>query len=282
VLQCDPRGRSSRAGALLLSGCLLVFTGRISDAADFDHTYAGYGSLLTTYVVGDRIDYARLTANRSALDGVVTAFAAVTRDEEAGWSRPRRMAYWINAYNLFTLRAIVDHYPIRGRWLSLYPKNSIRQIDGVWTDLQWNAAGRRITLDAIEHSLLRPEFQDPRVHFALTCASLGCPPLTGEPYTGDELDAHLDRAAVRYLASPRGLVVAGTTLQLSSIFKWYGNDFDARFSALGPAGRTVTDRALLAVAATYGPPAARTLARQASTRIAYLAYDWTLNDTTTQ
>lgn len=277
--QADRLRRGPPAGALLLSGCLLALAGSTSAAAaDVDHTYAAYASVLAAHVSGERVDYRSLTAGRAALDAVVASFAAVTREEEARWARPQRMAFWINAYNVFTLRAIVDHYPIRGRWLSLYPKNSIRQIDGVWTGRRWNAAGRQITLDDIEHRLLRPEFQDPRVHFALNCASVGCPVLAEAPYRGDDLDEHLDRAAVRYLASPHGLVVTNTILRLSSIFKWYGRDFDARFSALGPAGRSGSDRALLGVVATYGPPAARTLAQQAGTRIGFLAYDWTLND----
>jgi hypothetical protein len=247
--------------------------------ATFDHTYAEYGAVLAGHVVGDRVDYQRLKANRASLDRVVAAFGAATDADVSAWSRPQRMAYWINAYNLFTLRAIVDHYPIQGRWLSLYPRNSIRQIDGVWTGLRWQAGGRSITLDDMEHKLLRPEFQDPRVHFAVNCASIGCPPLAVEPYRADRLDAQLDAAAVRYLQSPRGLVVANGTLRLSSIFDWFGGDFDARFAASGPTGRSTTDRALLAVVAKYGTPEARAAAQNPNVRLTYLDYDWSLNDT---
>jgi hypothetical protein len=266
---------------LLIAGLLTLLAGpAVADSRGFDHAYTGYGAVLVQHVSGDRVDYAKLKANRAALDRVVDEFGTVTREQEAAWSRPQRMAYWINAYNLFTLRAIVDHYPIQGSWFSFYPKNSIRQIDGVWTGLQWNAGGRRITLDDLEHKLLRPEFQDPRVHFAVNCASLGCPPLATEPYRAPTLEAQLDAAAVRYLKSPRGLVVEGGTLRLSSIFKWFGGDFEARFAAAGPAGRSATDRALLGVVAAYGPAPAQALARNAQTRIAFLDYDWSLNDTT--
>jgi len=257
-----------------------LITSAASAAADpFDHTYREYAALLSAHVAGDRIDYATLEAHRASLDRVVAAFGAVSRAQEATWTRPQRMAYWINAYNLFTLRAIVDHYPIQGSWLSLYPKNSIRQIDGVWTRLTWQAGGRSMTLDDLEHKLLRPEFQDPRVHFAINCASIGCPPLASEPYRPDQLEAQLDAAAVRYLGGPSGLVVENGTLRLSSIFKWFGSDFEARFAANGPAGRAATDRALLAVVARYGPPAAQKVAQNAQARIAYLDYDWSLNDT---
>lgn len=263
----------------LLIAVTLMFAPSASASESFDHSYADFGRLLAANVRGDRVDYAALAANRAALDVVVAAVGAVPRSTEATWSRSQRLAYWINAYNLFTLLAIIDHYPIRGSWLSLYPKNSIRQIDGVWTDLRWQAAGRAITLDAIEHTVLRPEFQDPRVHFAINCASIGCPPLSVEPYRADALEAQLDAAAVRYLASPRGLILEGHTLRLSSIFKWFGSDFTARFAAAGPAGRSAHDRALLAVVATFGPPAARAAAARSDTRLAYLDYDWSLNDT---
>ncbi len=260
----------------------VVLAGSDSGAArmaDFDHSYAAYGALLRTHVEGRRVDYAALVAGRAALDRVVADFGAVTSGDEAAWSRAERLAYWINAYNVFTLRAIVDHYPIRGSWFSFSPGNSIRQIDGVWTKLKWKAGGRQLTLDDIEHGLIRPQFEDPRIHFAVNCASVSCPPLAAEPYRAAQLDAQLDRAAVGYLAGSTGLVVDGTTLRLSSIFKWYGSDFEARFTPRGPAGRNGTDRALLGVVAAYGPERARTLAAQASTRIAFLDYDWSLNDT---
>jgi Protein of unknown function, DUF547 len=270
------------SGGLLLIWCLAGSTGATARAtAGFDHAYEAYGALLATHLDGTRVDYARLVANRAALDRVAATFGVVTQAEEAAWPAPQRMAYWINAYNLFTLKAVVDHYPIRGSWLSFYPKNSIRQIDGVWTRLRWNAGGRQVTLDEIEHRILRPEFKDPRVHFAVNCASIGCPLLAREPFRGELLGAQLDAAAVRYLAGATGLVVSGTTLRLSSIFKWYGSDFEAQFLARGPAGRRGTERALLGMVAAYGPPAAQVLARDPGTRIAWLDYDWTLNDVAT-
>ncbi len=249
-----------------------------SSTASFDHHYARYASVLQRHVRGARVDYAALGANRADLDQVVASFGAVSAADEASWARAERLAFWINAYNVFTLRAIVDHYPIQGSWMSLYPRNSIRQIDGVWTGLKWRAAGREVTLDDIEHRILRPQFQEPRMHLAINCASVGCPPLAAEPYRAASLDQQLDAATTRYLASPRGLVVSGSTLRLSSIFKWFGSDFEARYGPEGPASRTGIDRALLGLVLKHGPANARTIAEAGKTRIAFLDYDWSLND----
>jgi hypothetical protein len=189
------------------------------------------------------------------------------------------MAFWINAYNLLTLRAIVDHYPIRGSRFSLGPRNSIRQIDGVWTTLRWRVAGRDVTLDEIEHGMLRPEFGDARVHMALNCASKGCPPLRSEPYTATDLDRQLDDAARRYLATPAGSRVIDGRLLVSRIFDWYGDDFIKQYAAMHPGAGRETDRAIRGFVQQYGPPAAAAAAKAGST-IRFLDYDWSLNDAT--
>ena len=247
-------------------------------AAAFDHGYPPYAQALRDHVRPPKVDYAALKADRAPLDAAVAAFALPTQAEERGWARDERLAFWINAYNAFTLRAIVDHYPIRGSRFSLAPRSSIRQIDGVWTTLTWQAAGRAVTLDDVEHTILRPQFKEPRVHFAINCASVGCPPLATEPYRAATLDAQLDAAARRYLASPQGLRVEGATLRVSRIMEWYGEDFVARFAPdrMGQADRV--ERAVRGVVERFGPPEAAALAKTASARVRFLDYDWSLND----
>jgi len=244
----------------------------------FDHDYAAYGALLGRVVREPHVDYQQLTASTASLAAVEASLAAVTTADLAGWSRDQRMAFWINAYNLFTLRAIVDHYPIEGSFFSLGPRNSIRQIDGVWSKLKWQAAGRSLTLDDIEHTILRPGFKEPLVHFAVNCASVSCPVLWASPYRADGLERQLEAAARRYLSSAQGLVVSGTTVSVSSIFKWYGDDFVERFEAAAPAQGSPKDRAVLGVIATYGPDSARAAARGDRVRLRFLDYDWSLND----
>ena len=247
-------------------------------SASFDHGYARYGDVLSKVVRGARVDYQALGAMRAELEAVVAEFGAVPEAHLQAWSRERQMAYWINAYNLFTLKAIIDHYPIRGSWLSLYPRDSIRQIDGVWTDLRFHAAGMQVTLDHIEHGILRPTFKDARVHFAVNCASISCPPLAAAPYVAERLDAQLNDAARRYLESHVGLQIDGKTLRVSNIFDWYGDDFIPAFANRIRADRPPKERAILAVVAAYGPPEAKRVAKSGDARVAYLRYDWSLND----
>ncbi len=221
----------------------------------FDHSYTSYAALLTAIVRGPRVDYKTLVSAKQHLEAVARAFGSPPESAERRWTKQERIAFWINAYNVFTLEAIADRYPIGG----------IRQIPGVWTDLRFRVASRDLSLDDIEHRILRPEFKDARVHFAINCASVSCPALREEPYVASRLDAQLDEAARRYLASPLGLQVRGVTLHVSSIFKWYGEDF-------GPAG-------VLGAIGTYGPPAAQQVARSGDGRVRFLRYDWSLNDT---
>ena len=255
-----------------------LFPAAVVVGASFDHGYERYANVIRDHVRMPAVDYSALKKGRAALDAAVYAFAQATDAEERAWTREQRLAFWINAYNAFTLRAIVDHYPIRAPWLTLQPRNSIRQIDGVWTTMRWRAAGREVTLDDIEHQILRRELKEPRVHFAINCASVSCPPLPPEPYRAETLDAQLDEAARRYLASPEGSRVDGDTLRVSSILDWYGQDFVERFAALAPEGGDEKERAVRGVVIRFGPPEAAALARKPSARIRFLSYDWSLND----
>ena len=269
--------RSSWQDALV-AAIVVAFAHVAVGAAAFDHAHTPYAKVIREFVQQPYVDYSALKKGRAALDASIDTFAQPSAAEEQAWPRNERLAFWINAYNAFTLRAIVDHYPIKGSWLSLQPRNSIRQIDGVWTTITWQAAGRRVTLDDIEHKILRAEFKEPRIHFAINCASISCPPLPPEPYLATTLDAQLDAAARRYLSSAQGLKVDGETLRVSSILKWYGEDFVEQFAGSAPAGRDPIERAIRGVIVRYGSPEAAALARNASARIRFLDYNWSLND----
>ncbi len=265
--------------ATVLAGVALTMPAGAGSAA-FDHTYSAFARVLAAHVEGPRVDYASLTAQRASLDAVAASFDGAGAGGEAGWTRDQRMAFWINAYNVFTLRAIVDHYPIQSSLFTLQPRNSIRQIDDVWTARRWRAAGRAVSLDDIEHKILRPEFKDARIHFAVNCASVGCPPLAAEPYRASTLDAQLDAAGRRYLGSPQGLQAGGDTLRVSSIFKWYGEDFIKTYAPIAPAGPDPATRAALGAVMRFGPADAASLAKSGRARVVFLDYDWSLNDVT--
>ncbi len=269
----------SRLPALVAAAVLLACPAPALPAQGaFDHGHVLYGTLLQAHLRQGRVDYRSLKANRAALDALVRAFGDVSDRDVQAWTRPQQVAFWINAYNVFTLQAIVDHYPIAGSRLSLQPRNSIRQIKGVWTTLTWKAGGREVTLDDIEHRILRPVFREPLVHFAINCASVSCPPLAAEPYRAADLQAQLEAAARRFLASPEGLRWRDATLSVSSLFKWYGEDFVEPFAALGPTSGTPVERAILGIVSRFGPEEARSAVARGRVRIRFLPYDWSLND----
>jgi hypothetical protein len=244
----------------------------------FDHAYAAYAEVLSRHVRPPRVDYEALKADRARLDAVVSAFDGPAAQGESAWPREERMAFWINAYKVFTLRVIVDHYPIRSGWITFQPRNSIRQIDGVWTDITWRAAGREVTLDDIEHRILRPVFGDARIHFAINCASISCPPIAAEPYRADALDRQLDAAARGYLESAEGLRAGSGAIRVSSIFDWYGDDFIERYAPLVPGTRPAKERAILGAIVSHGPADAAARAKTGAPRVTFLDYNWSLND----
>jgi len=204
------------------------------------------------------LDYGAVTVeDRAALDGYIHR---LERTEVATLTRDAQFAFWVNAYNALTIRVILDHYPV----------DSIRDIDispGLFSDGPWGAQvavidGTPVTLDDIEHRILRGIWRDPRVHFVVNCASIGCPDLPAEPLEPDTLEATLDAAARAYLAHPRGLQVTDRGLVLSSIFNWFEEDFGE------------TQDQLLGFVARYAPDGAAIEGQ----RIRDYDYDWDLND----
>jgi Protein of unknown function, DUF547 len=168
-----------------------------------------------------RVAYCRVDpADRAALDGYLARLAAVPI---SAYDRGEQMAYWINLYNALTVRLVLEHYPVR----------SIRDIDissGLFSDGPWGKSlieveGEPLSLDDIEHRILRPIWRDPRVHYAVNCASIGCPDLAAEPYRGADLEAQLTRAARAYVNHPRGVAVVNGKLVVSKIYTWFRDDF---------------------------------------------------------
>ncbi|MFN7193460.1 MAG: DUF547 domain-containing protein [Rhodospirillales bacterium] len=227
--------------------------------------HAQWSRLLATYRSEGKDGIARFAygsvsvADRAALQAYLAALQAVA---PRTLSRPQQKAYWINLYNAATVETILTRYPVASI-------RDIRTSPGLFAVGPWGAKILRVenqalSLDDIEHRILRPLWQDPRIHYALNCAALGCPNLDAEAFEADRLDTQLDAAARRFVASPRGVRVGPRGLVLSSIYDWFKEDFGADEAGL---------RAHLLGYATAETRAA--LERGAP--IASYSYDWALN-----
>lgn len=257
-------------------------TSKSADSSSF--SYEPYAAVLAKYV-DDRgmVNYRALKASSSDLDAFAASLSRVRREEFDSWSDSQKIAFWVNAYNALTLEAIVRHYPIESSFVRslVYPKNSVRQIPGVWDKLRFVVMGREMTLDDIEHGTLRAKFDEPRIHVALVCAAKSCPPLRNEPYTAEELDRQLDDQARAFLRSPHGLHISRREgkVYLSSIFKWFGQDFVKTYGTSGGfAGRSDAERAVLNFVSRYVGDADRDFLLRGGYEIEFLDYDWSLNE----
>ncbi len=245
--------------------------------------YDHYAVALKSFV-DDRgvVDYRGLKASRQQLDAFVGALSRINPVEYENWSDAQKVAMWINAYNGLTLQAIINHYPIKSSFISSlrYPRNSIRQISGVWDKLEFVVMGRKRTLDSIEHSTLRQRFNEPRIHMALVCAAMGCPPLRNQPYRADGLDAQLDDQARRFLSDPLKFRIDRDKklVYMSSIFKWFGDDFIKTYGTEDFAGHGAAERAVLNFISKHLTDSDRRYLRTQKYRIKYLSYDWSLNE----
>ncbi|MBC7769389.1 MAG: DUF547 domain-containing protein [Phycisphaerales bacterium] len=232
---------------------------------------ATYDRLLTRYVFAspDGINRVRYTAWAGDADDVnaLNAYvASLERDRPSDMTRDERLAHWINLYNAVTLQIILENYPVRSirdiRSRTLDPRGLI----GPWRTQRVTVEGRRLTLDQIENSILRPEFNEPRIHYAINCASIGCPNLRARAWRAETLDADLTEAARAYVNHPRGVSVdAQGRVRGSNIYQWFAADFGGNAAGV------------LAHVQRYASPELRARLAGATTISGY-AYDWALND----
>lgn len=249
-----------------VSHLLLLFAGgslSAQPAAPPDSAYADYALLLSRYVRGGGVDYAGWKADdppawrrfRDWLENV----------DPGAWPLAERRAFWINAYNARVIAGVLERYPL----------DSVRDVGllggrlrGFFSRREHPVAGAKRSLDEMEEEILLGDpLWDPRIHWSLTCASRGCPPLRPEPYRGDRLDRQLDFQAATYLNGPAGhrLDRESRSIRLSRIFDWYREDFEREAGSVRAyAMRYVTGAALEALRAGW--------------ELGYLDYDWRLND----
>ncbi len=210
--------------------------------------------LVTDHPSGvNRVDYAAVSASdRALLQRYIAAMESVPISSQ---SRDTQFAYWINLYNALTVELVLEHYPI----------DSIRDIRDPWDQVVAEIEGVGVTLNDIEHRIIRPIWMDERIHYVVNCASYGCPNLQREALTADNFESILDAAASEYVNHPRGARFDGRRLTLSSVFQWYQEDF----------GDDASD--VLRHLVRYAEPGLAEQLRAYDGRIRY-EYDWTLNN----
>lgn len=253
--------QQSSASTILL-GSNVTADERIS-VEQIDH--ADWDRLLKRYVDDQGyVDYRAWTsspADQMALDEYLEHLAHATFPADG--AQAETLAYWINAYNAVTIKGILQEYPtssIRNHTAAVYGYN-------IWKDLKLNVDGSAYSLEAIEHEILR-RMGEPRIHFAIVCASIGCPRLLNEAYVPEDLERQLSENSQAFFADPTKFQVDifSGTIQVSPILKWFAADF----------GATVADQ--MKTIAPFVPVSARPLTESGSARVQYLDYDWGLND----
>jgi hypothetical protein len=256
-----------------------VFFAATSAFAQADPQHKDWDVLLKKHVKvaqggnASRVDYAGFAKDRAALKAVLASYAKVTKAEFDAMKKPEQQAFLINYYNALTIEKILTRYP---------DIKSIRDFGNVfgnpWKDKFFKLFGQDATLDQIEHDTLRVDgvYDDPRVHFAVVCASIGCPMLPPDAFTADKLDAQLEDGMKRFLSDRTRNRYSPQTgkLEISKIFDWYGKDFTK-----GHKGYASVKQAMAKYADQLADkPEDRAAVREQKAEIAFLEYDWSLND----
>lgn len=244
--------------ALALNALALLLSAYGTASSHEKVDYALFGSLLSAHVGNGVVDYKGFKTDEAQLDEHLAAMSAV--DPERLPDREERMAFYINLYNAWTIKLILTRYP---------DLESIKDLGGIfqspWEKKIVKLNGATVTLDHIEHEVLRPKFKDPRIHFAVNCASKSCPPLLNEPYSGDTLDRQLDSVTKAFINDPQRNYLQDNVLYVSRIFKWYGKDFKEGIPAFfkqyaeQPLKRKLEDNS-------------------SRIEVKFLEYDWSLNN----
>ena len=213
----------------------------------------------------NRFDYTALKASQADQAALNAYIAALEATRVSELTPDEQFAFWANLYNAVTIRVIIKDYPVKSIRSIKSRGISIGGLIGPWKTRRVRVEGQRMSLDDIEHGTMRPQFGDPRVHYAVNCASIGCPNLQPKAWRAATLDVDLDAAARAYVNSPRGVIVRENGLQVSTIYKWFREDFGD------------SEEGVIAHLLEYAEPA---LAEQirANPSIARHAYDWGLND----
>lgn len=271
--------------ALMLS--IFLFASSVVSAenptsSEHNNLHSTWNKLLQENVVAinnghsTAVDYAAMKEDSSELQAYLNNLSRVTQSEFNGWEKSKQLAFLINAYNAWTVNLILTSYPDLA---SIKDLGSF--FSSPWSKEFISLLGKTYSLDNVEHDLIRgavdsqgkPVYNDPRIHFAVNCASIGCPALRAEAYISAKLEHQLEEQAVRFLSDTSRNYAKGNTLNLSSIFKWYGGDFEQGYKDA---------HSLEEFMLTYANALNLTADQQSALsndkmKISFLDYDWDLN-----
>jgi hypothetical protein len=269
------------AGVVFLASALGVSSAFFPAAqSGGDALHQPFDQLLDLNVRDGLVYYRALKSERGRLDRYVASLnvPAATYDK---WSREDKLAFWLNGYNALVLRTVIDHYPIKGKAAD-YPSGSIRQISGAFERAKHRLAGRSLTLDEIEKTVL-PEFKDPRVYLALGRGAVGSGRLRSEAYTSARVAQQLDAVQSEFVGERQMLNIDRLTGQMSvtPLISWHEKEFVAAYDkgAEGPYGqRSPIERAIVAFAMPHLLRLEKEFVEKNAFRVVFHQFDWRLND----
>lgn len=217
-----------------------------------------FNQVLQEHVEDGRVDYAKLKANPETFEKYLDQLATAKPTE---MSNNAQMAFWINAYNALVIKGVIDHYPIKS-------VKKVKLFNGFFSRLKFQAAGETYSLDNIEHDIIRKEFVDPRIHFALICASIGCPLIENTVFVPETIEERLDAVTLKFVTNPEKVRLDRDKrrVYLSKIFKWYKKDFTEGYEGVAD------------FLSDYLPEADVEFVLAKDVKFHYLHYDWNLND----
>ena len=246
--------------AFLIMAALML----LAPGAQAQDLHGSWDKLLQAHVSEGEVNYAAIRKHPAELNDYIKTLG---NTDPANMTQTDQLAFWINAYNAFTVKLIIDNMPLK----------SIRDIKSPWKQKNWHVGDRVLSLNQIEHEILRKDFKEPRIHFAIVCASIGCPDLQNRAFLGTTIKAQLTNATREFMASPKHIRTEYRTrsfgrkdpvLHISQIFKWFPGDF--------------TDSGQLSIPefiARYAPAKTAQFISEADKRLRldHLHYDWNLN-----
>jgi hypothetical protein len=235
---------------------LLLFIVISPKAFSFDHAHVQWNMVLKANVKivkgQSLVDYKAIKAAPLVLSNYLKSLEKLTKKEFDSFSSNQKLAFWINAYNAYTVKLIVSKYPVKSI------KDTGSMFQSAWAKSFILLFDTMYSLDDIEHKIIRKDFKEPRIHFALNCASISCPNLITEPFVAIKLDSQLEKATKKFLLNTNKNKLKGDILLLSKIFDWYGEDFE---KSHGSVSKFV----------------GKYIKLPKKFELAYLPYDWKLN-----